>query len=93
MLPVRSPSCSRHRCGARARTVGRTGLQIHGAPSYEHWRGTGLRLATLGDAVRWAIGDWLIYGEGRGEWGETYTQAAEETHIERETLRKYRVPR
>ena len=27
----------------------------------------------------WAVGDWLVYGERRGDWGECYTQAIDLT--------------
>ena len=33
----------------------------------------------LANASMWAIGDLLVYGEGRGDWGEMYTQAIDLT--------------
>ena len=37
----------------------------------------------------WATGDWLIYGEGRGDWGETYTQAIDLTKKSYASLAQY----
>src|SRR3972149_1270845 len=36
-----------------------------------------------------AFGDWLLYGEGRGDWGEMYAQAIEVTGKEYGTLADY----
>lgn len=33
-------------------------------------------------------GDWLAYGEGRGEWGEMYAQAHDQTRMSYTTLRQ-----
>lgn len=54
-----------------------TGLTIERTLSFEEWSLLGSRLAVLGQAIQFAIGDWLNYGERR--YGETYTQAVEET--------------
>ena len=39
----------------------------------EKWLSYGAQLRTIQGAVRWAIGDWLNYGESR--YGEMYSQA------------------
>jgi hypothetical protein len=43
------------------------------------WENIGHKLTRAHAAVNWAIGDWLVYGEGRGEWGDIYARAAEIT--------------
>ena len=45
----------------------------------------------MGSAVSWALGDWLVYGEGRGDWGEKYTQAMSETGKSYESLVNFMV--
>ena len=59
--------------------LGPTGLQVRGVPTLAEWAHVGQTLFQLGNATAWAIGDWLLYGEGRGDWGETYTQAVDLT--------------
>ena len=39
----------------------------------EKWLSYGAKLRTIPGAVRWAIGDWLNYGENK--YGEMYSQA------------------
>lgn len=45
--------------------------------TYEQWFGIGSALQGVNRALMWWIGDWLNYGERR--YGETYTQAIEQT--------------
>jgi len=52
-----------------------TGVQVDGQPTYDDWAAFGGVIATLGTAAQWALGDWLLYGEGRGDYGEMYSQA------------------
>jgi hypothetical protein len=40
----------------------------------------------LSNASLWALGDLLLYGESRGEWGEMYTQAIEVTQKSYSTM-------
>jgi len=40
----------------------------------------------LANASLWALGDLLLYGESRGEWGEMYTQAIELTRKSYSTM-------
>ena len=56
-----------------------TGLEIRGHPLFAEWERVGRTLFDLGTGTAWALGDWLLYGEGRGDWGETYTQAVDLT--------------
>ena len=60
-------------------TLTRTGLRVQGVPTYAEWEQAGQQLFGLGNATAWAVGDWLLYGEGRGDWGETYSQAIDLT--------------
>ena len=48
------------------------GLVINQDPTFEQWQAFGRRLFEMGNAVQWATGDWLVYGEAKGDWGETY---------------------
>lgn len=61
------------------------GLQITGDPTYEEWEAVGETLRFLEGSIRFAIGDWLRYGERK--WGEKYAQASEETGYSEGTLR------
>jgi len=55
------------------------------AVAYETWQAVGARLQSAAGSVNWWIGDWLNYGESR--YGETYTQAIEDTGLDYQTLR------
>ena len=65
------------------------GLRVVGTPSYQEWEEVGVSLYLLGNSVAWALGDWLSYGEGRGDWGETYTQAIDLTKKSYDSLSQY----
>lgn len=54
-----------------------TGLVITRELDYGEWSALGVKLRLLEKAIQFAIGDWLNYGNAR--YGETYTQAVEET--------------
>jgi len=69
-------------------TVTEVGLVIDGIPEYKEWETFGNGLARVGKAYKWCYGDWLAYGEGRGDWGEMYTQAVDEIGADNVTLRK-----
>lgn len=52
----------------------------------------GRRIGSVYNATRWAIGDWLIYGEGMGFAGAKYERAADITRMSYESLsQSYRV--
>ena len=55
------------------------GLRVHGTPTFDEYERYGQRLFAIANASAWAIGDWLEYGEGRGDFGEVYTQAIDLT--------------
>ena len=67
-----------------------TGLVVDGAPEIDEWKSAGLFLQRVESASQWWIGDWLVYGEGRGEWGEMYDQAISMFDCEYDTIRQYR---
>lgn len=56
--------------------------------SFDHWERIGRQLQLADLAVRWWIGDWLVYGEQR--YGEKYSQALEDqTGRKTQTLMNY----
>jgi len=63
----------------------KTGLTVTGDPTFEEWENCGKFLKQAEKSVQFWIGDWLNYGEKH--YGETYTQALDETDYEEKTLR------
>ena len=64
----------------------RTGAMINENITLEDFC-TGLsNCQALANAATWALGDLLVYGENRNEWGETYTQALDLTQKSYSTL-------
>lgn len=51
------------------------GLRVDGKPTAEQWDKFGDVLRALHVASIWATADWLLYGDGRGDYGETYDAA------------------
>lgn len=51
------------------------GMEVTGRPTLDQWIAFGRKLYALRTGLQWAIGDWIIYGESRGDWGERYDQA------------------
>jgi hypothetical protein len=63
----------------------RTRLDLSGVDlTYEQYESIGVMLGALRDTSAWALGDWLIFGEGT--YGEKYAQAAEATGRSKSTL-------
>jgi len=56
-----------------------TGAVITGEPTIEEFCSGLQNCYLMANATMWAIGDLLLYGEGRGDYGESYTQAVELT--------------
>jgi hypothetical protein len=56
-----------------------TGASITGEPTIEEFCAGLQNCYLMANATMWAIGDLLLYGEGRGDYGESYTQAVELT--------------
>lgn len=67
-----------------------TGVVFKGMVAYERWEALGKQLAGFHRGIQWLLGDWLIYGEGRGDWGDTYTQALDATALDYQTLCNYK---
>lgn len=65
------------------------GLQIVRELTPEEWFECGRYLRSVGNGVAWAVGDWLVYGGGRGDYGETYTRAAAITGRSFDSLEQY----
>lgn len=74
---------------ARGWRLTSTGLEILRALTADEWRRCGARLLALTNSTAWAVGDWLVYGEGRGDYGATYDQMAEITGKSFESLSQY----
>lgn len=64
-----------------------TGLRLPAGIPYESWAEGGHTLASMRKTLGWWIGDWLNYGEQN--YSEQFSQAASETGLHPETLRKY----
>ena len=65
-----------------------TGLIITSKPDFNAWANSGQMLFDLSHGSAWSLGDWLAYGEGRGDWGEMYSQAVDQTQKSVSTLKK-----
>src|SRR5690242_6219676 len=63
-----------------------TGLTL-GDADFDTWQEIGSRLGRLRDLTAWALGDWLLWGEGR--YGEDAAQAVEATGRSKATLLEY----
>jgi hypothetical protein len=74
---------------AKAYTLTPTGLILSRALKHEEWALVGRRLAAVFNGMAWAIGDWLIYGQVRNSWGDTYTEAELITGRSLESLSQY----
>ena len=68
----------------------RTGLVVKGKPTADEWDQAGDMLCQAHGALQWWIGDWLLYGEGRPEWGDKYAEACERFGKEEATLKDYK---
>lgn len=64
-----------------------TGIQFNEDLSFEEWDNLGQKLAPLGKAIGFIIGDWINYGDGR--YGEKYTDAIKLTGLSLPTLQEY----
>jgi N6-adenosine-specific RNA methylase IME4 len=68
----------------------RTGLVVEGEPTEEEWDQAGDKLCQAHGALQWWIGDWLLYGEGKPEWGEKYAKARKRFGKEEQALKDYK---
>lgn len=62
------------------------GLRVLRDLSREEWEGALLLARDYAERGTWALGDLLIYGQRRGEWGQFYDRAIELTGLEYHTL-------
>ncbi len=67
-------------------TMQPNGLRITGQPTFEVWHTYVRRIITVNNATLWTIGDLLNYGEGRADWGETWTQVLSGTEKSEDSL-------
>lgn len=72
-----------------AYSLSRVGIRFHGELDHDGWVELGTQLGDAGRSIGFLIGDWLNYGDGKGEWGDTYTEAMRITGLEYKTLRDY----
>lgn len=64
-----------------------TGLAIGAELDFDEWENVGYVLGRVRDATAFALGDWLLWGEGM--FGELAYQAVEATGRQPDTLREY----
>jgi hypothetical protein len=69
--------------------LGRSGLVIDRILTRVEWEKCSEKIAAMASATNWAIGDWLVYGNGRDEWGGTYETAHRLTGRSFESLSQY----
>lgn len=62
-------------------------LQLAPGLTLERWVAVGQRLARIGSASAWWLGDWLLYGQRT--YGQRYKVALEESQLDYQTLRNY----
>jgi hypothetical protein len=65
------------------------GIEFLSELSREDWAKLGQKLGSAGKSLGFLIGDWLNYGDGKGDWGDTYTEAMAITGLEYKTLQMY----
>ena len=68
--------------------ITKTGLKFSERLSFEQWQEVGKQLQKIHGSIQWWIGDWLRFGERK--YGETYSQAIEETGLDYDTLTSYK---
>ena len=67
-----------------------TGLTFDESTTWEHMAEAARRIRACGKAWRWWVGDWLLYGEGRPEWGDDYGQIEDAFGVDYLTLKQYK---
>lgn len=65
------------------------GLVFSRALTWAEWRACGAALAGIANRTTWAIGDWLVYAGGRGDYGEFYQEACAITGRSLESLSQH----
>jgi hypothetical protein len=56
-----------------------TGIEIEGTPQLAQWGAALQRCGGVANATQWALGDLIVYAEGREDYGEMYSQYVELT--------------
>src|ERR1051325_2180270 len=64
-----------------------TGLDIDPDVTYEQWERYGRKLQLADQGIQWALGDWVIFGEGK--FKERAAQAVQFTGKKIKTLQNY----
>lgn len=64
-----------------------TGLRIERWVTFEAWQDYGRKLQLADKGIQWALGDWIIFGEGK--FKERAAQAVEFTGLKISTLQNY----
>lgn len=67
----------------------RTGIVWNGQPNLQEWLDAFGALWEAQEAMRWCLGDMIIYAETQITWGEMYAQALDETPFAYSTLTQY----
>jgi len=68
--------------------ITKNSLKLSENLTFEEWQQIGKQLQLMHGSIGFWIGDWLNFGEKK--YGETYTQAVEETGLEVQTLMNYK---
>ncbi len=66
-----------------------SGLEITRTLTDDEWVNIGRALSGRLGHIRWAIGDWLIYGDVLGQHGRTFQRAMEITGLSESSLSRY----
>lgn len=66
-----------------------SGAEFDQAMTPEQWEACGRHIVRLHTGTCWALGDWLVYGLGRGPWGMSYDRAVDITGKSHDSLAQY----
>ncbi len=72
-------------------TLTAKGILFNGDVSFDEWQGVGEFIERAESGVQWWIGDWLLYGDGRPQWGDKYEQAIGIFNRPYKTLQEYKL--
>ena len=66
-------------------TLTATGMEAH-APSFEQWEAVGHFLQRAEGSILFWVGDWILHGESRDDWGDRYEDAIARFGLEYQTI-------
>jgi N6-adenosine-specific RNA methylase IME4 len=66
------------------------GIVFDSRPTFEEWEAAGTFIQRAEGAVQWWVGDWLLHGDCRPEWGDKYEQAISLFGKDYQTLKNYK---